>query len=74
MAADMVMLAFLAAIAAQPAQPSRLEAAVQAQASVRIVRGERITASEIPADAIVRDTRVSGADGVASTYRLVEFP
>ena len=70
----MVILTLLAAIAAQPAQPPRLEVAAQARASVRIVRGERVTASEIPADALVRETRVRGADGVASSYRLVEFP
>ena len=70
----MVILTLLAAIAAQPAQPPRLEVAAQARASVRIVRGERVTATEIPADAIVRETKVRGADGVDSAYRLVEFP
>ena len=63
-----------AAAAAQPAQPARIEVAAQATATVRIVKGERISASRLPTDAIVRETKVRGTDGVESAYRLVEFP
>ena len=70
----MLILHLLAAVAAQPAQPPRLEVAAQARAVVRVVRGERISAGKLPADAIVRETRVRGADGVEGAYRLVEFP
>jgi hypothetical protein len=70
----MLIFPLLAAVAAQPAQPPKLEVAAQARAVVRIVRGERISASELPADAIVRETRVRGADGADRAYRLVEFP
>lgn len=70
----MVILPLLAAIAVQPAEPPRLAVARQAIATVRIVRGERISAARLPADAIIRLTKVRGADGVESAYRLVEFP
>ena len=47
---------------------------VQATATVRIVSGERITAGELPRTAIVRDTKVRGADGIERDARIVEFP
>jgi hypothetical protein len=47
---------------------------VQATATVRIVQGERVTASEVPKIAMVNDTRVRGSDGVERDGRLVEFP
>lgn len=70
----MVLLFLLAATAGQPSQPARLEVARQATATVRIVKGERISASRLPGEAIVRETKVRGADGTESAYRLVEFP
>lgn len=63
-----------AAAAAQPASPPRIELAVQARASVRIVSGSRITAEKLPEEAIVRETEVRGADGSKATARLIEFP
>jgi len=47
---------------------------IQATATVRIVPGARITAAQLPSDAIIRDTRVTGPDGVERDARLVEFP
>lgn len=70
----MMILALLAAAAVQPAEPPKLAAAAQARATVRIVRGERISAARIPPDAIVSETRVKGADGSQSPARLIEFP
>lgn len=70
----MMILALLAAAAAQPAEPPKLAAATQARATVRIVRGERISAARIPPDAIVSETRVKSADGSQSPARLIEFP
>ena len=70
----MVILSLFAAVAAQPAQPPRLEVARQATATVRIVKGERISATQLPGYAIIRETRLRGADGIESAYRLVEFP
>jgi len=47
---------------------------IQATATVRIVAGARISATELPDEALVRDTRVTGLDGVERKARLVEFP
>lgn len=69
----MLLLALLAATAQAPAQP-RAEAVVQAQASVRIVSGVRVTADQLPREALVRDSKVEAADGSQTTARLVEFP
>ena len=62
-----------AAAAAQPSEPPR-PLAVQARASVRILAGAAITGDRAPAEAIVRETRVPGADGTHTVARLVEFP
>lgn len=70
----MMILALLAAASVSPADPPRLQVFEQARASVRIVRGERITARSIPRDAIVRVTQIRAADGIYSPARLVEFP
>lgn len=71
----MLVLALLAATATAqlPAQP-RVQAVEQARASVRIVAGVRVTAEQLPRDAIVRETKVESADGSQTSARLVEFP
>ncbi len=61
--------------APRPAAGDRGGAVVrQATASVRIVSGERISASDIPQSALVKDTQVRGSDGIERPARLVEFP
>jgi hypothetical protein len=56
------------------ARPGGSTPAVQATATVRIVPGARVTATEIPEEAVVRDAKVTGPDGVQRPARLVEFP
>lgn len=71
----MLLAALLAATAAaQSPQAVGGTTLQQASATVRIVPGERISAAELPRDALVRDTHVKGADGQSKTVRLVEFP
>jgi hypothetical protein len=73
---SMMLLAILAsATAAAPAQwtPAR-EPVVQATASVRIVPGARISSARIPAEAMVSERKIRGADGVERNARIVEFP
>jgi len=66
---------FLAAVLAGTAgDPAPRAPIVQATATVRILPGARITASEVPETAIVRETRVRGSDGIERNARLVEFP
>ena len=55
-------------------RPGRRTPLTQATATVRIVAGARISATELPDEALVRDTRVTGPDGVERKARLVEFP
>ena len=72
----MMFLAILASAAvAAPAHwtPAR-GPAVQAVASVRIVPGARVSAAGIPAEAIVSERKIRGADGVERPARIVEFP
>lgn len=69
-----LVAAALLAAQATPSPPSPHRALVQATASVRILSGERVSADNIPEAAIVRDTRVRGADGSQKPARLVEFP
>lgn len=47
---------------------------VQATATVRILSGARITSTDLPKEAVVRDTQITGPDGVKHDARLVEFP
>ena len=67
-----------AAAAATAAEPLPRAVAVpvaaEATATVRIVAGALISATELPDEALVRDTRVTGPDGVERKVRLVEFP
>ena len=71
----MFIIALAAAVAAaHSATPPRIDLAVQARASVRILSGARITAGKPPAEALVRETEVRGADGSRTTARLIEFP
>jgi hypothetical protein len=69
-----LVAAALLAAQATPPLPSPQRALVQATASVRILSGERVSADKIPEAAIVRDTKVRGADGSEKPARLVEFP
>jgi hypothetical protein len=73
-----LILALAVAMATAGPQPdSRASAsspAIQATATVRIVSGARISATELPDEALVRDTWVTGPDGVQHKARLVEFP
>lgn len=71
----MLLLALVATVAAaQPSGQSRTGAIQQATASVRIISGARITPTEMPESAIVRDTQMRGADGSRTMSRIVEFP
>jgi hypothetical protein len=71
----MFVLALAAATLAAPApQPTLRPVLQQATATVRIIAGERISATDLPRDAMIRDTEVKGADGGAQKVRLVEFP
>jgi hypothetical protein len=71
----MLLLALTTAALAAPApQPPLRPVLQQATATVRIVSGARISASELPGDASVRDTVIKGADGGTQKVRLVEFP
>lgn len=71
----MLLVALIAASAAvQAPQPSLRPAAQQATATVRIISGERITAAQLPQDAIIREAQIKGADGELRHVRLVEFP
>jgi hypothetical protein len=70
-----VLAAAVASASPAPEQRQSISAPlVQATATVRIVPGARVTATEIPGEALVRDTRVTGPDGVERNARLVEFP
>lgn len=71
----MIALALLASVAAQ-AQPqdTRPQVAVQATATVRILPGARVTATETPDSALVRKAQIKNADGREETVRIVEFP
>ena len=71
----MIGLALLAATEAlQPQQQApKLELVRQATATVRIVSGARITAAQMPPDALVTTTEIRGADGSTSPARLIEF-
>jgi hypothetical protein len=70
----MLLLALLAATAAPQAPPSTGPLVRQAQATVRIVAGARITSDELPRDSLVRETVVRSADGSEVQTKLVEFP
>ena len=74
----MIVLSLAAAMAIAPvvaeARPGAATAAVQATATVQIVSGARVTASELPSEAVVREAQVIGPDGVQRRVRLVEFP
>ena len=71
----MIGLAVLAAAtAAQPLQGRAREPLLrQATASVRILSGARITATETPVEALVKMTELENSDGSRSTARLIEF-
>ena len=74
------MIVFILAAAAASASPvaePRQGAGpplVQAAATVRIVSGARITSTDLPKEAVIRDTHVTGPDGVKRDARIVEFP
>lgn len=71
----MIALALLASVVAQAApQDRRPQVAVQATATVRILPGARITATETPHSALVRNARIKSADGSEETVKLIEFP
>jgi hypothetical protein len=74
----MFVLALAAAMASASPPPEQRSGTgtplIQATATVRIVVGARISATELPDEALVRDTRVTGPDGVERKARLVEFP
>jgi hypothetical protein len=74
----MMLLALAAAVATSPlvpeVRPGAAAPIVQATATVRIVSGARVSAAELPSEALVRETQVTGPDGVKRQARLVEFP
>jgi len=72
----MMLLAILASVTASaPAKwaPER-SPTVQAVASVRIMPGATVSPARIPAEAIVSERKIRGADGVERRARIVEFP
>jgi len=71
----MFTLALLAATAAaQPQQQASSKPLFrQATASIRVISGARITANEMPPEALVKTTEVKNSDGVKSVVRLIEF-
>jgi hypothetical protein len=72
---DMVLVALAAISLAAPApKVSQRPVLQQATATVRIVLGERISAADLPRDALVRDAWIKAADGQTQQVRLVEFP
>ena len=68
----MMILALIAAAAAQPDQP-RSGAVVQATASVRIISGKRLTLGTRTADAELRRSSVRDFDGQPKPAQLIEF-
>jgi len=74
MLGEMVLLALLAAAAAQPPATPDRPLVRQATATVRILAGARVEARNIPRDAVVRKVRVESADGSGTSAQLVEFP
>jgi hypothetical protein len=74
----MFVIALAAAVASVSPSPEQRTGTgaplIQATATVRIVAGARISATAIPNEALVRDTRVTGPDGVKRDARLIEFP
>jgi hypothetical protein len=64
----------LASAAAQPQAPAAGSLVRQATATVRILAGERIGASTMPATALVRSIVVKAPDGSSEERWLVEFP
>jgi len=70
----MVLLALLVAAAVPQAPASSGPLVRQAQATVRIVAGARITRDDPPPDSLVRETVVRAADGSEMQAKLVEFP
>ncbi len=69
----LLLAAALAGPTAPTAPDARRGAVVEAIATVQIVRGVRIDARTVPETAVVRETRVSAADGSQQTVRLIEF-
>ncbi|CAN5122499.1 MAG: hypothetical protein M3448_04395 [Pseudomonadota bacterium] len=70
----MMILAFLAAAATVQPDPQASAAVARARATVRIIQGVRISGDVPPAEALVRETKVRGADGTETRLRLIEFP
>ena len=68
----MMVLALLAAAAAEPAPP-RIGPVVQASATVRIISGRRLTLGTPAADAELRKSSVRDIDGRSKPARLIEF-
>lgn len=70
----MILIALaVAAAAPQPGLPPGISAVQQARATVRIVSGARVTAEKPPEEALVRETKVSNADGSRTASLLIEF-
>jgi hypothetical protein len=68
----MVLLALLAATAAQPAD-ARPRAVVQATATVRIISASRLTLGSGTPGAELRTARVRDRDGLQKPAKLIEF-
>jgi hypothetical protein len=68
----MMILALIAAVAAQPSQPHG-GAVVQATATVRIISGRRLTLGARTAEAELRRTSVRDVDGQPKPAQLIEF-
>jgi len=70
----MMAVALAAAIAAASPPQAGAPAVRQATATVRIVSGARIVATDAPETALVRTARIHQPDGSEKMVRLIEFP
>ncbi|QNM82116.1 hypothetical protein H8M03_08755 [Sphingomonas sabuli] len=68
------LLALAAATAVQTPVAPRQPLAQQATATVRIISGARVTATEIPTDTQVKVMETRRPDGSRVASRIVEFP